>query len=149
MFGGCEQAVAEMARVVRPGGRVAITFWSIEGNDDMLNSFGTALGELAPPAEQETAARLLEIAVPGVAEKMMSDVGLTPVERGESRNAQDFVDLDAVVRPYSATGPARAAIQHVSAERWTNRLCELYAPYATPTGIVRLVNTIGWIIGET
>jgi SAM-dependent methyltransferase len=148
VFGGCEQAVAEMARVVRPGGRVAITFWSIDGNDDMLNTFGTALGELAPPAEQETAVRLIEIAMPGVAEKMMSDAGLTPVERDESRNAQDFIDLDAVVRAYSATGPAQAAIQHVGAERWTKRLRELYAPYSTPTGIVRLVNTIGWIICE-
>lgn len=148
VFGGCEQAVAEIARVLRPGGRVAITFWATENNDDMLNTFGAALGELAPPAEQDTAGRLVEIATPGVAEAMMTQAGLTPIERGISRNAQDFVDLEAAIRAYSATGPAQAAIRHVGTERWTNRLRELYAPYTTQSGVVRIVNTIGWLIAE-
>ncbi len=72
---------------------------------------------------------------------------LARLERGVSTNAQDFADIDAVVRAYSATGPARAAIEHVGEERGTPR-CDSYEPYVTDSGLVRIVNTIGWLIAE-
>lgn len=148
IFGGCERAVVEIARVLRTGGHVAITFWNLDGNDDMLSTFAVALGELAPPAEHDAGAKLIEIGVPGVAEAMVEHAGLVPLERGVSTNAQDFADIDAVVRAFSATGPARAAIEHVGEERWHTTLRQLYEPYVTDSGLVRIVNTIGWLIAE-
>lgn len=52
----------------------------------------------------------------------------------------------AAVRAYSAVGSAQAAIDHVGEQRWRSPLHELYQPYVTPSGIVRIVNTIGWVI---
>jgi hypothetical protein len=49
------------------------------------------------------------------------------------------------VRAYSANGPAYIAINHVGVEQWSRRLKELFLPYVTASGAVRLVNNWGWV----
>ncbi len=41
IWGGCDEALAEMARVTRPGGSVAFTFWGDASRLDILGYFLT------------------------------------------------------------------------------------------------------------
>jgi SAM-dependent methyltransferase len=140
---GLDGPMLEARRVLRPGGRFGISFFGAFDRMDLMNSWVIALLECSPP--DPSGEDLLAISQPGAAETLISNAGMTPVERGVTRSAQEFPDVDAAVRAYSALGPAYAAINHVGEERWSGRLKELFQPYVAPSGVVRLVNDWGWV----
>jgi SAM-dependent methyltransferase len=89
---GLEKPMSEARRVLRDGGRFGISFWGID-RMDLMNSFVIALLESAPP--EPPGEDLLAISQPGAAEAMIKNAGMTPVERGMTRSAQEFPDVDA------------------------------------------------------
>src|SRR5260370_8499962 len=71
---GTGAALAEAARVLRPGGQLGMVFWQDRG--DYLRHF-EALGGLLPP-EDDTAAVPVRLSDPGVVEDMPTTPGLRP-----------------------------------------------------------------------
>jgi SAM-dependent methyltransferase len=147
---GLDRAMAEARRVLRPGGRFGISFFGSFDRIDLMKSWVIALLECSPPpsppsSADDSADDLLAISQPGAAEEMCRKAGLSPVSRGATSCAQEFPDVATAVRAYSALGPAYAAINHVGEERWSSRLHELFSPFQTPAGVVRLVNESGWV----
>jgi SAM-dependent methyltransferase len=140
---GLEGPMAEARRVLRDGGRFGISFFGGFDRMDLMNSWVIALLECSPP--DPSGDDLMAISQPGAAEELIANAGMTPVERGVTRCAQEFPDVDVAVRAYSALGPAHAAINHVGEERWSSRLRELFQPYVAASGVVRLVNDWGWV----
>ena len=128
---------------MRQGGRFGISFFGPFDRMDIMNSWVIALLECSPP--DESGDDLMAISQPGAAEKMVGAAGMTPIERGSTTCAQEFPDVATAVRAYSALGPAWAAINHVGEEQWCSRLTEVFQPYRTPSGIVRLINEWGWL----
>ncbi len=113
IWGTTEPAVAEMYRVLRPGGRAGITVWG-----HIKASPGAwALAPLrlaAPPAVAHQAA-MVALGRPGAGEDLLTRTGFVDVERIEVPFAWEFADPEGFARALASTGPAYQAIQFVGA----------------------------------
>ena len=115
IWGGCERAVVEAHRVLRPGGRIGISFWG-EGPPLDLRSCFRAFAVNAPEDHLRGMKRTNGIARPGVAEEMLTAAGFDIVERGSRISAVEWPDEETAWRALSSLGPAVPALEHVGPE---------------------------------
>ena len=145
IWAGNSAALSEAARVVRPGGRVAVMFFAAARVDHLAPLI--ALMAMAPPAEASSGAGLLEIGRPGVAEAMMSEAGLELLSRGRTFGVSEWPDADIAWRATAATGPAWSVLQHLDEERAAAAVRDALAPFEV-TGLgYRLVSEYDYVIG--
>lgn len=109
IWGTTPRAVIEVHRVLRPGGRLALTFWG-----DMADKPGGRL--LAPfrlATEQQVAhqSAMVGLKHPGAAARMLTDAGLDPGEIFEVPCVLEFADVEHYTRALASSGPAYEAIQ--------------------------------------
>jgi SAM-dependent methyltransferase len=147
IFAGCEDALIQARRVVRPGGLVGLTFWGAPKRMGLMPYFMT-LAELSPPDHVSAFASQGDTGRPGVAEQMLSDAGLEFADRGRVQVVIELPDVDLTVRALVASGPSWPAIQNVGYDRFAEALREALRPlYAEGTG-VRIISEFGWIVGR-
>ncbi|WP_433086661.1 class I SAM-dependent methyltransferase [Dactylosporangium sp. CA-052675] len=111
IWGTTEAAVAELYRVLRPGGRAGITVWGhlkLSPGAWALAPFRLA----APPALAHQAA-MVALGRPGVGEELLTRHGFIDVRRVDVPFAWEFPDPGGYARALASTGPAYEAIQHV------------------------------------
>jgi SAM-dependent methyltransferase len=144
---GCEAALAEARRVVRPGGLVGFTFWGAPKRMGLLPYFA-ALAELSPADHIEAIAGQGDTGRPGVAEQMLADAGLEFAARGTAEAINELPDLDLAVRALAAAGPSWPALQHVGCDRFAQTMREALRPLYTEGLGVRIGSEFGWIIGQ-
>jgi SAM-dependent methyltransferase len=144
---GCEEALREARRVVRPGGLVGFTFWGSPKRLGLLPYFA-ALMELSPPSHVEATVNQGETGRPGVAEQMLADAGLEFADRGTAQAVIELPDLDLAVRALAAAGPSWPALQQAGPDRFAEAVREAIRPLWTEGLGVRIVSEFGWIMGR-
>jgi len=112
------RAVAEMARVVRPGCVVAAYVWDYAGKMELMRYFWDAAVALDPGATELDEGRRFPICQPTPLAELFSEAGLGEVEVRPIDVATDFRDFDDYWSPFlGGQGPAPGYAMSLSDER--------------------------------
>lgn len=146
IWGGCDAAVAEMARVCRPGGCVGITFWGDPGRLDLLDYFLT-VGANGPGVDEEIVS-LAAINTPGVAEGMAEAAGLAVLGRGTTQAILELVDEDDAWRTLRSPGLVLPSIAHTGDAVLRSLVLDAIERFRSPDGTFRLTNELVHVLAE-
>jgi SAM-dependent methyltransferase len=112
------KAVAEMRRVVRPGGTIALYLWDYAGEMQLIRRFWDAAVALDPAARDLDEARRFPICQPQRLTELLQGAGLDHVESRAIDIPTVFKDFDDYWSPFlGGQGPAPTYCAALSEER--------------------------------
>ena len=119
------QAVAEMTRVARPGGTIAVYVWDYSGRMALMRRFWDTAGELDPSArELDEGQRFSAFDRPEALERLLGAAGQVAVESRAIDIPTVFRDFDDYWEPFlGGQGPAPSYVMSLD-EAARTRLCE-------------------------
>ena len=125
IWGTTPDAVAEVHRVLVPGGRVGITVWG----HIKVSPGAWALAPFALATEPKVANQAAMVASgrPGAGEDLLASSGFVDIERVDIPFVWEFADPATYARAIAATGPAYEAIQAVGEEAFIRAATEAAA----------------------
>jgi SAM-dependent methyltransferase len=123
IWGTTPGAVAEIHRVLRPGGRAGITVW---GHLKISpGAWALAPFRLAAAEKVDNQAMMVSLGRPGAGEQVLQSHGFADVERFDVPFAMEFADPEVYARTLASTGPAYEAIQNVGEAEFHRAAVEL------------------------
>ena len=123
IWGTTPAALAEIHRVLVPGGRLGLTVWGhIKASP---GAWALEPFKLAAPPRVENQAAMVALGRPGVGEQLLAEHGFVDIERIEVPFVWEFADPDVYARTLASTGPAYEAIQHVGEEVFYREATEI------------------------
>lgn len=146
IWNGNQGALGEVRRVVRSGGRVALTFWSAQPGDHL--AVLAAIVGLQPRDEARVVLDRASIANAGVAEDMLRAAGLTPRSRGRAPLVHEWPDPELACRAFLAGGPAWAAIAQSGEMTVRKAVFEALEPFTDARTGVRLRSDYEFVVAD-
>jgi SAM-dependent methyltransferase len=114
VWGTTPDAVTEIMRVLRPGGRIGLTVW---GHIKISpGAWALAPFLLASQEKVENQGAMVSLGRPGAGENLLESCGFVDIRRVEVPFAWEFADPNVFARSLASTGPAYEAIQNVGEE---------------------------------
>jgi len=137
IWGGCEEALDEVFRVLKRGSPLGISFWG-EGPPLDIRGVFRPLARHSPTAHHGSMKRLNDIATPGVAEAMLEAAGFVVTERGARVSVVEWPDADMAWRAVSSIGPAVPALRGPDADVVRQEIMDALEAGRDERGIYRL-----------
>ncbi len=147
VWGGCERALDEAHRVLRPGGLIGISFWGKGPPLDLRECF-KAFARHAPERHFGSMKRLNDISAPGVADAMLAASGFEIVEHGQRISTIEWPDAEIAWRAVASIGPAVPALVNGDAEATRRDVMQALAACRDQRGIYRFRNDHRFVIAR-
>jgi len=147
IWGGCEAALDEAFRVIRPGGMIGVSFWG-EGRPLDLRACFKVLGRHSPREHLGSMKRLNDISAPGTAEAMLVASGFEVVDRGGRISMVEWPDPEIAWRAMASIGPAVPALRSADVDALKRDLLEAMEPCRDELGIYRFRNDHQYVIAR-
>jgi SAM-dependent methyltransferase len=147
IWGGCEPALVEAFRVLRPGGLIGISFWGAGPPLDLRACF-KVFARHAPESHLGSMRRLNNIAVPGVAEEMLTTARFGVIERGQRTSVIEWPDPELAWRGLASLGPAVPALAHGDVDAIKRDVLAALEPCRDERGIYRFRNDHHFVIAQ-
>jgi SAM-dependent methyltransferase len=123
IWGTTPDAVAEISRVLRPGGRVGMTVW---GHLKMSpGAWALAPFRLAAQDKVDNQSTMVSLGRPGAGETLLERCRFVDIRRVEVPFAWEFADPEVFARALASTGPAYEAIQNVGQDAFHQAAVDL------------------------
>jgi SAM-dependent methyltransferase len=139
-------ALAEIRRTLRDGGRVAVVTWGAPERCEMRDVLA-AVGSVLPPPPPG-AGGPFALSTPGALEGLLADAGFSPLGSNDVETPYVYLDLDAAWRSIASAGPGKRAIEHAGLEATRAAVVPAFEAHAAEDGVVRLSNVFRYAIGQ-
>lgn len=130
IWGTTPDAVVEVRRVLKPGGKLALTFWGSMASSPGGPLFGPFL--LAAEPQQAHQSAMVALKHPGVAAGLLRDAGLVVDEEFAVPFFLEFADPEHYARSLAATGPGFEAVQAAGEDAFHEACLRAAEPFVTP-----------------
>ena len=142
-------AARELARVVRPEGRVVITAWGPPERSEVMTDLFSAVGPLMPPPPLGSPpAHPGALSQPGALAAVLQRAGLRVVDEGETACPFVFPSAETSWRAHRSAGPNQIAIAHSGEDAVRAVYAEVDRRHTRPDGTIRYDNVFLWAAGR-
>jgi SAM-dependent methyltransferase len=144
IWGTTPEAVAQIFRVLVPGGRVGLTVWGhIKASS---GAWALAPFRMAAPQKVENQAAMVALGRPGVGEELLARHGFIDIERFDVPFVWEFADPEMYARAVASSGPAYEAMQNVGEDAFVAEARELAGSQLRDDLVLRArINVVGFV----